>query len=333
MSDRTWRVFVQANARMVLPARVAAYSFARWSRDGDVIAPELMLVEECRELVACEGRIYRENGRPLRFHCDDLCSFMPTRMAGAQRAGYRGRALVIDPDVFALRDPLPLLKCDMQGRAILAKRAPPYRLGPYDSSIMLIDAGRLRHWDFATLVERMFAGDLDYGAWERLALEDPDSVGDLDDAWNSMDSLDEHTRFLHTTNYRTWPWKTGLGVEFWEDRLWVRELLSPSDRLRLLYRGARRRANALGAALGLVRPVGVYPAHPDPRQPQQFFRLLGEAIAAGAITAHDVEREITLGHVRKDLLDRVRECGGAFAASPAPAPSPDHARSASTLRP
>ncbi|MCB9764508.1 MAG: hypothetical protein H6739_32335 [Alphaproteobacteria bacterium] len=298
-----YTVYIQGNARMTIPARVAGYSFARWSREDVTITPHIMWAEEVDALTRREGDSYLRGGVKIEWRNGDLCSFMPTRMLAPTLAGFKGRALVTDPDMFAIKDPLPLLRMDMQGKAMWAAPPPPYRDGPYETSLMLMDCAKMTHWKFEERIEKMFRGELDYSEWERLRLEDPDTVGTLGYEWNSMDILDENTRILHNTNYMWWPWKSGRPVEYWEHQHWVRKGLSPYNAMRLVVKALRRRGRTLaGRVSSRFERQDIYPHHPDPRQEESFIKLLREAVDAGALERWEIEREIELGHVRADLL-------------------------------
>ena len=53
---------------------------------------------------------------------EDLQSFTPLRFMPPQLMGYEGRAIVVDPDVFAVGDVHELLTRDMEGKAVMGRR-------------------------------------------------------------------------------------------------------------------------------------------------------------------------------------------------------------------
>ena len=73
--------------------------------------------------------------------------------------GYEGRAVLTDPDIFALADINLLLERDMGGAAVLARRMPADSRRPlhYASSVMLLDCARLTHWRWEEDFEQTFA--------------------------------------------------------------------------------------------------------------------------------------------------------------------------------
>ena len=86
--------------------------------------------------------------------------------------GYEGRAIVIDPDVFAVGDIFELLSRDMEGKAIMCRRAAAKRpKEPVPASVMLLDCAKLRHWRTAEQFDELFEFKRDYMDWISLKLE------------------------------------------------------------------------------------------------------------------------------------------------------------------
>jgi hypothetical protein len=226
---------------------------------------------------------------------NDLQSFTPLRFAPPQLMNYAGRAVVMDPDIFALADIQELLGRDMGGKAILCrpKSGRKGRKGAWASSVMLLDCEKLTHWQFERDFEEMFEPDVkrDYMDWVSLKLEDPDTIGVLENAWNDFDHLDENTKLLHNTKRKTQPWKTGLKIDY-----------RPADTFQLFpprhwFRRARR------ALFGDYRFAGTYDPHPDPNQEAFFFGLVKECLDNGVITEAMLQDEMEQGHLRRDALE------------------------------
>src|SRR3546814_16006915 len=79
---------------------------------------------------------------------------------------------------------------------------------------MLLDCAKLTHWRWDEEIDKMFAGELDYGPWIGLLNDKPETIGDLDETWNSFDKLTLETRLLHNTVRSQQPWNTGLPRDF-----------------------------------------------------------------------------------------------------------------------
>ena len=286
-------VFIQANRRQWLGAVVAAHALRRNSRHRERFAVHIMQVDDFPVLQQREGERFRRGGEWRIWRNDDLQSFTPLRFAPPELMGYQGRALVIDPDVFAQGDVWELLSRDMGGHAILcrAKTGRKGRGGAFATSVMLLDCARLRHWNLERDFGALFRGERDYMDWIGLHLEDPATVGPLEPEWNDFDHLTPQTRMLHNTKRWTQPWKTGLPVDF-----------RPADSFRLFpprhwLRRARR------ALFGDYRFAGHYRRHPDPAQERFFFGLLGECLTEGVVDEARLRAEMASHHLRPDALE------------------------------
>ncbi len=271
-------VFIHTNHRQKLGALVSRYSLRRNSAHAADFEVRFIEVADFPCMLQREGQLYLRDGEMRPWLNDDLQSFTPLRFAPPQLMGYQGRAVVIDPDIFAIGDIWELLSRDLAGAAILCrpKSGRKGRKGAFASSVMVLDCARLEHWRFEENFNEMFAepGPVrrDYMDWVSLKLEDPATIGPLEEEWNDFDHLTEQTRLLHNTKRKTQPWKTGLKIDY-----------RPADTFQLFpprhwLRRARR------ALFGDYRFAGTYAPHPDPAQERFFFGLVRECLEQGEIT-------------------------------------------------
>ena len=286
-------VFIHTNDRQMLGALVSEYSLKRNSAHADSFDVRFIHTNDKEFMHAREGQLYLRDGDKRPWRNDDLQSFTPLRFMPPELMGYEGRALVIDPDVFSVRDVWDLLSSDMHGKAIVCrpKSGSKGRRGALASSVMLLDCARLRHWDVARQFSAMFDFTIDYMDWISLKLEDRSTIGFFGSEWNDFDHLDDNTRLLHNTKRWTQPWKTGLPVDF-----------RPADTFRLFpprhwIRRARR------ALFGDYRFAGKYKKHPDPNQERFFFGLVRECVEKGIVTEDMLRDEMRKNHIRHDALD------------------------------
>src|ERR1700730_12133758 len=109
--------------------------------------------------------------------------------------GFTGRALVIDPDVFAIGDVYELLSRDMGGKAILCRQRPLDRDGVrrYSSAVMLLDCAQLKHWRWERDIEDVLALKLKLGPGLTLLDESAERIGLFEEEWNHLDKLTENT--------------------------------------------------------------------------------------------------------------------------------------------
>lgn len=234
----------------------------------------------------------------MTWHNRDLQSFSLLRFLPPQEMGFKGRALVIDPDVFAMADVWELLNRDMAGKKICCRLVrPPTGKPYYATSVMLLDCEQLRHWEWERKIDRMFNRQLDYGDWIFLRDENPSDILELEEEWNHFDTLNERTRLLHNTERSTQPWKTGLPVDY---NMNYRRLAPNSVGQRLLgWLSKRKKA-------GLVQTPDSYRAHPDQNQERFCINLIKECVAAGFFTINFLKEEVRKQHVRADILELVR---------------------------
>ncbi len=289
------KVFIQTNERQWLGALVSAHSMKRNSKHPDAFDIEIMHVRDFPFLAEKEGQKFLRGGVERVWRMDDLQSFTPLRYMPPKLMGYQGRAVVTDPDVFAVGDIHDLLTMDMGDAAVMGRRRwdKPDKAWRIATSVMLLDCARLTHWKPEEEFDELFRFERDYKDWMVLAHEDPKNIGILDEEWNDFDRLTDKTKLLHNTKRRTQPWKTGLPVDY-----------TPADKLKkypLLPALNRLRARLFGdyAMLGSYRP------HPDPRQERLFFSLLKECLEQGTISEALVRDEMAKSHVRHDALSLV----------------------------
>jgi len=251
-------VFIQANARQYLGAKISAHSYKRNARDPESFDVRILHTRDFPRLTDA-SQTYLRAGEEVRWNPDDLQSFTPLRFYPPEAMGYQGIALVTDPDVFAVGDVGELFKRDMRGRAIFGVERSGDKRRPFyiASSVMLLDCSKLKHWDLDRNLDGLFGHEFDYFDWMHLGLEDPATIGRLEPEWNDFDRLTPRTKLLHTTKRRTQPWKTGLPVDY------------------------RIKVRSVGQALGKLWPW--YRRHPDRNQEALVFSLLAELVDSGGV--------------------------------------------------
>ncbi|MEM1179779.1 MAG: hypothetical protein AAGM22_15640 [Acidobacteriota bacterium] len=284
-------VFIHTNAKQGLGARVAAHAVRRASLHNDRFDVRILSTEDHPFMNEFDRRPYLRDGDRRTWRNEDLQSFTPLRFMPPELMGYRGRAVVMDPDVFARADIWQLLSRPMTGaigcRRLAGERG---RQGRMASSVMLLDCARLTHWRCEEQFRELFRFERDYTPWIRLQLEDSSSLEPIEPEWNDFDRLAEDTKMVHNTARLTQPWKTGLPVDF---RAPDRGRSAPAKALLAL----RRRLFGEYAFAGRYRP------HPDPKQEAFFFGLLRECVEAGTITEDEVRRGMSSRHIRRDALE------------------------------
>jgi hypothetical protein len=96
-------VFIQANDRQQLGAKISAHSYKRNSRDPDSFDVKILHVRDFPRLRDPSQSVIRA-GTERQWDPNDLQSFTPLRFYPPTTMGFEGVAVVTDPDVFALGD-------------------------------------------------------------------------------------------------------------------------------------------------------------------------------------------------------------------------------------
>jgi hypothetical protein len=284
-------VFIHTNYQQLVGAKVAEYSLKTRSRHADKFDIKIINNSDFPFLLNKKGQKFMRKGVNAEWTNDDLQSFTPLRFLPPELMGFKNRAVVIDPDVFAVGDIYELLTRDMKGKAILARSAKTsFGSGAwYGTSVMLMDCEKLKHWDWEKTLNNMFKGTFDYGNWVGLRLENPDTIGLLEEEWNHFDTLAQNTKLIHMTERSTQPWKTGLPIDF--------------DRMH----------NASAYTIETYQP------HPDPLQELFFLSLLKEALEKDFINKAFVQEHVDAQNVRSDVFEKLAHISGSFDMSALPA--------------
>ena len=278
------KIFIHTNNKQGLGAILSKYSFEKNSSNSSVDT-EFINVDNLEVFKKFVGKKYKRSGREVVYDPNDLQSFTLSRFMPPQIMGYEGKALVIDPDVFAVTDVNDLLTIDLQGKAIAACR----KKDAWDTSVMVLDCSKLKHWRIENILEDLMEKKLDYANLMTLKQEDQSSILEIPRIWNSLDTLTPETKMIHMTNRLTQPWKTGLPIDF---------TIAPMPKF-----------------FGIIprEPVhkilGKYPTHyqkhPNEEIEKLFFGLVKDAVNSGSLTKNEIANQISLGYVREDLLEKV----------------------------
>jgi hypothetical protein len=290
-------VFIHTNDKQMIGALASAHSMKRNSRTPESFDVKLIKLEDYPWYGEYQGRKYLREGRETVWDMDDLQTFTTLRFMPPELVNYQGRAIVVDPDVFAIGDVAELFDRDMRGASVCARFRGGHKgyANYYATSVMLMDCAKLRHWQVRQSFDEMFQMKRDYEIWMRLGYEDPANVGTLEPEWNDFDNLTTATKMLHNTKRRTQPWKKGLPIDYT-----IRQSLLgflPPD----------------WTPAGLIKRVrlpGRYHSHPDRAQENLFFALVGECLQNGTITEALLAEHMRKNNVRHDAAEIVRQAPG-----------------------
>ncbi len=286
-------LFIHTNQKQYVGALIAQYAARRNSAHSDKFDVRIIHHKDYAFMHAREGQLFLRDGVTRPWLNNDLQSFTPLRFMPPELMNYEGRAIVVDPDVFAVGDVWELLTRDMEDKAIMCRPRSGSKgmEGCLASSVMLLDCAKLNHWRVEEQFGELFEMKRDYKNWICLQLEPPETIGLFEHEWNDFDHLDKNTKMLHNTKRKTQPWKTGLPVDF-----------RPAEKFRWFPpKGWIRRGRRL--LFGEYRLLGQYKPHPDPNQELFFFGLLRECLEKGIISEAQVREEMQQNHIRHDAFE------------------------------
>ena len=279
-------VFILANHKNILSAHIGEKSLRYFSTNNDKFDVKFIETKDHPFLLAREGEMLLRNGVQRKWHMNDLQSFTPLRFMPPELMNYQGRALVIDPDVFAAGDVWDLLSRDMEGKAIMCRPCSKITRdinGKLVSNVMLLDCAKLKHWKVEQQFNKMFDGQRDYKKWVTLMYEDRSTISLLSNCWNDLDMLHRSKRWKQS-------WNTGLPIDFVRaDKL---DTFPPLSWLSY----SRRKT------VGDDAFFGDYKTQSDKNQEDLFFALLLECFDDGTVTGDMVQNEILLDHARQAII-------------------------------
>ena len=282
-------VFIHTNHKQVVGALVSQYSLKRNSARPETFDVRVIHTDDYPFIRVREGERFLRNGIARVWRYEDLQSFTPLRFMPPELMGYEGRAVVIDPDIFAAGDISELLARDMEGKAIFCRPRSGNKglSGCLATSVMLLDCAKLTHWRCEEQFNELFEFKRDYMDWICLQLEPRESIGLFEHKWNDFDRLTPETKLLHNTKRQTQPWKTGLPVDY-----------TPADKKFKPLKPATWLKR-----MGLTSKPKTYSRHPDPNQEQFFFGLLRECLDKGVVSEDMLREEMRHNHVRHDVFE------------------------------
>ena len=194
---------------------------------------------------------------------------------------FSGRALVIDPDIFQVKDGIELLEQYNKGDASIYARKGTKK-GSWGSSVMLLSCNKLRHWSLKSLINRLHDDEIDYADLISLRLEE-EKILPLETRWNEFDAIKPETVLLHTTEKLTQPWRTGLKLNSYIPPLFNLFPRAPIYKI-------------FGKDLTIGRE------HPEPNIVNFFMSELKRCMNDGVISNQEIASAIAKGFVRKDIF-------------------------------
>ncbi|MGH1398885.1 MAG: hypothetical protein ACRBCT_06690 [Alphaproteobacteria bacterium] len=294
-------VFIHTNKKQYLGALVAKYMLQKYTKDANAFDVKIISLEDYPALHTRDKQKYLRSGRQAIWNNNDLQSFTLLRFLPPELMDYKGRSIVIDPDIFALADINTLFNKDMENNTLMCRLDDK---GNFSSSVMLMDNEKLKHWRWEEDINDLFNKKRDYRDWMSLNLENPETIGIFEKEWNSFDELNENTKMLHNTKRLTQPWRTGLPITF--DR--SEKIPAKTWKDLIPFKNTIKKALGRPIAAAKTNPNekhSHHQPHPDQTQIDLFFTHLTEAIDAGIVTESHIQDALATNEIREDIHEIV----------------------------
>ncbi len=204
------KIFICTNKFQKLAAKVSAFSFTQYGFN-DI---EILEIENHEILKDKLNLTYLRDGKITKF-IDDLQSFTLLRFYPFTLKNLN-KCLIIDPDVFAVKDPTNELNeffSRNEFKIACTKINENFR-----TEVILLNNISYK-WDFEEIINDLFNHKIDYKDLIYLNSKKYFSeVNRLPIEFNHHDKVDENTMLLHTTKRITQPWKEGLKIDFYDEK-------------------------------------------------------------------------------------------------------------------
>ena len=151
------KVFIHTNNKQHIGAVLGKFSIERKLPQDSDITVSIINVDSLPIFKTFAGKTYLRGGKEIVYDLNDLQSFTLSRFMPPEEMNFQGRALVIDPDIFAIGDITPLMNLDMQGCAIAACK----KGDSWQSSSMLMDCSKLTHLKISDLLSKLEKKEVD----------------------------------------------------------------------------------------------------------------------------------------------------------------------------
>lgn len=261
-------VYIHSNNFNKVPATVAMHSFKKNNNGLEVFIENL---EDHEKILKYHNSIFYRKGKKLKWDSEKHQSFFPVRFLCVESHKLKKREyrwiLVVDPDVFAIRD-ISILndyinEAESKEKNIISHKG--------ESSVMLIDTHKIE-WTEDFLIHDMFENKNDFDNW--MYIKNSDFL-EIPVNFNEKDKINKNTYLLHTTCTETQPWKTGIKYYDYE----LNNKIESNNPKKMEFKD-----------------------HKDKNVKYFVFNMFKSAYEEKLITINDIEYSILNKHLREDIL-------------------------------
>ena len=275
------KIYIQSNRFQGIAAKVSSETFNSFGHSSKIIN-----VEDFNEITKYFGHKYLRKGKEVIFK-DDLQSFTLLRFLIPELFKSEDPFLIIDPDVFAIKDPVSILKNVKNNQKLYCtfiNKIPRTEVMFFNSKNQL--------WDFKKIIKDLFDFKIDYNDLFKLNFLDYKILGKLDNKYNSLDEINEETVLLHTTNRRTQPWKEGLKIDFEVH----------ATKFNILYNTFK---NLLGLNHNRDIVGNLYQKHPNGEVIEFIVKAFNTAHKKKIITEEELQNSVKFNYISENFMKKL----------------------------
>ena len=277
------KVYIQCNRRQHLAAKVSEYTFKKFNLDTEII-----LIEECDFFKKLKNQKYLRNGKKTVYK-DDLQSFTLLRFYIPSIHQGKEDFLIVDPDVFAIRNPISIKHNFNNENNICCTY---YKHNPRTEVMYFNDINS--SWNFEKILFDLLNFNLDYKDLFNLKFKNQNlNLNQIEHKYNQHDQILQDTVLLHTTKRISQPWKLDLKIDF-ERNTSLKNLL----------------INNLKKFFGLKYNEEIttdkYIMHENKDVFEYLLKIFSEAISSNVINEDEITNSILNKYLSKKFIDQVK---------------------------
>tara|TARA_B100000123_G_C25679136_1_gene405571 strand:+ start:209 stop:1060 length:852 start_codon:yes stop_codon:yes gene_type:complete len=279
------KIFICTNKFQKLAAKVSAFSFAQYGFN-DI---EILEIENHEILKDKLNSTYLRDGKITKF-IDDLQSFTLLRFYPFTLKNLN-KCLIIDPDVFAVKDPTKELNeffSRNEFKIACTKINENFR-----TEVILLNNISYK-WDFEEIINDLFNHKIDYKDLIYLNSKKYFSeVNRLPIEFNHHDKVDENTLLLHTTKRITQPWKEGLKIDFYDEKN------------NKIYKFKQQIKKLLNLDYNINAISKNYIKHPNKKVDYTVLKIFKDCLNSNFIKENEIEDAIRNKYVSKYFYEKI----------------------------
>ena len=168
------KIYIQSNRFQQIAAKVSSETFNSFGLSSQIVS-----LENFKEITKFFGSTYLRKGKKVVFK-NDLQSFTLLRFLIPELSESKSPIMIIDPDIFAIKDPKSILKSiknDNQIYCTFINNKPR-------TEVMVLNP-RTKFWDFDKIIHDLFNLKIDYDDLFNLKFLDNKNISKLDNKYNS----------------------------------------------------------------------------------------------------------------------------------------------------